>query len=74
MTTFGTQNIPTQFAVQFLSFAVSTVQKYFGRILTTFPDLSTTGVGKVENGPRMTQFSARNTLHTFWGAILIVSH
>ena len=36
MTPFCTRNIPTMFGVQFLSFPVSTAEKYFGQILTTF--------------------------------------
>jgi len=92
MTIFSTRNIPTQFVVQFLSFSVSTVEKFFGRILTNFWGVGTIGVGKVESQIRMTRFCTRNipTLfgcnsysfpsvrmkhtHTFWSTILIVSH
>jgi len=36
MTQFSGRNIPTLFVVQFLSFIVSTVEKRFSRVLTTF--------------------------------------
>jgi len=70
MTTFGTRNIPTHFVVQFLSFPISTVQKCFGRILTTFPDLGTTGAGKVENWTHVTRFCTRNIPTRFWTQFL----
>jgi len=66
MTTFNTPNIPTQFVVQFLSFPVSTFETCFGRILTTFSGLGTTGAWKVENGAQMSRFSARNVPTLFW--------
>jgi len=49
MTRFCSRNIPTEFGVQFLSFAVSTGEKCLGRILTTFSSPSTTRAGKDEN-------------------------
>jgi len=49
ITRFYTRNIPTLFGVQFLSFPISTTNKCFGRILTTFPDPGTNGETKIEN-------------------------
>jgi len=60
MTRFGTRYIPTQFVLQFLSFPISTVEKCFCRILTTFVGLDTTGACKVEYRAQMTQFFTRN--------------
>jgi len=55
MTLFCTQNIPTLFGLQFLSFLVSTTENLFNQILATFPALDTTEVGpervKCKTGP-----------------------
>jgi len=55
MTLFCTQNIPTLFGLQFLSFLVSTTENLFSQILATFPALDTTEVGpervKCKTGP-----------------------
>jgi len=51
--------------VQLLLFLVSTTEKYFGRVLTTFPGSGITGAGKVDNRARTTWFSARNILTLF---------
>jgi len=64
MTLFCNRNIPTMFGVQFLSFPVSTMEKYFIRILTTFPGPESTRAGKLEN--RMMWFCTRN-IHTLFG-------
>jgi len=66
MITFSTGSILTQFGVQFLSFPISTVEKCFGRILTTFPCLGTIKVGKVKIRARLIWFCTRN-LPTLFG-------
>jgi len=76
MTPFCTGNIPTMFGVQFLSFLVSIVEKYFDQILITFPCLeppeqawsrqsSKSGLNDFGLHPKHT--------HNVWGAVLIVS-
>ena len=54
MTLFCTQNIPTLFDVQFLSFPVNTEKKYFSQILITFLGPNTTRVGEVKNRAQTT--------------------
>jgi len=56
ITPFCTQNIPTMFGVQFVSFLVNTAVKYFDRILTNFPGPESTRAGKPENRAQMTWF------------------
>jgi len=72
MTRFSTWNISTLFGVQFLSFHVSTFEKNFGRILTTF-----LGSGNPEQSRSRQSWRSRAddlVLHqnTVWGAFLIV--
>jgi len=59
MTQFCTRNIPILFGMQFLSFLVSTTEKCFCQILTTFPSPNTIRGGKVKNRARMTWFCTR---------------
>ena len=47
-------------AVQFVSFSVSTTEKYFGRILKSFPGPESTRAGKVENQAHMIWFCTPN--------------
>ena len=54
MTQFWTQNIPALLGGGILIISRQYSWKFFGRILTTFPSLSTTLVGKVENRTWMT--------------------
>jgi len=77
MTQFCTRKIPTQFAVQFLSFLVSTTEERLNQILMSFlcPYTTRTGLkqGKFEMGPEWLSF-ARETNQFVWGATFIVSH
>jgi len=73
-TRFCTRNIPTLFGVQFLSFHVSTVEKCFGRVLTTFPVWAPLEQEKLKTGPRWLGLPPETYPHFFWGANLIVSH
>jgi len=72
MTQFCNRNIPSQFVVQFISFLVSIVKKWFDRILTTFLGPGTTGARKVENLAWKTQFCTRN-IPTLFGVHFIIS-
>jgi len=57
MTSFSTWNIPTQFLVQCLLFPVSTIEKCFGRILTTFSGLVSPKQDKLVTGPGLPDFA-----------------
>jgi len=65
MAQFCTRNICALFGLQLLSFSVSTTEKYFSQILTTFSGSKTTGVGKVGNRVRMARFCTRNISRLF---------
>jgi len=73
MTPFCTRNIPTMFRVQFLWFPVSTAEKYFDRMLMTFPGLESSRARKVENRAEMTWFCTRNIALVF-GEYFLLFH
>jgi len=54
------------FRVLLLLFGVSAAEKYFGRVLTAFPGLETTGARKVENRTQMIRFCTQ-TIPTLFG-------
>jgi len=72
MTPFCTRNIPMMFGVQFLSFRISTTEKYFDWI---FDDFSGAEKHRSRKGWKSDSddlvFHPKNT-HTIWGAILFV--
>jgi len=65
MAQFCTRNIRALFSLQLLSFSVSTTEKCFSQILTTFSGSKTTSVGKVGNRVRMARFCTRNISRLF---------
>jgi len=64
-TQFCTRNIPTLFEVQFLSFLVSTVEKCFDRVLTTFRVRAPLEQEKLKTGPRLLDLVPETYLHFF---------
>jgi len=71
---FCTKNILTLYGAHFISFSISTDEKRFDRILTSFPVPGMIGVGKLEkSGSNDSVLHPKHT-HTLWGAVLIVSH
>jgi len=75
---FAPENIPTMFGVQFLSFPVSTTEKYFDQTLMTFPGPDTTLTSleqaKLKSRPINFNDSVLHPKHTHnvWVPVLIV--